>query len=108
MFLGYQDDKIVLAANTRTEIENAPMIELSKIEETAEEYVLWNGKYVKKSEAVPDREELCSLRRNAFEKTTDAYLLQKLETVTTTTELFELLSDWKQKKNQIREEYPYI
>lgn len=40
MFLGYQNNKIVLAANTRAEIENAPLIETTKIEETAEEYVL--------------------------------------------------------------------
>lgn len=108
MFLGYQENKIVLAANTRFEIENAPMIDISKIEETAEEYVLWNGKYVKKSEAVPDREEVCSLRRNAFEETTDSYLLQKLENVATTEDLLDLLSEWKQKKNQIREKYPYV
>lgn len=51
MFLGYQNNKIVLAANTRKELENAPCICLDRIEETAEEYVLCNGTYMLKAAA---------------------------------------------------------
>lgn len=106
MFLGYQDDQIVLAANTRSEIEHAPLIEVSAIEETAEEYVLRNGKYVKATDAV-DKTEITLRRRQVFETTTDAYLLERLENVATTEELFELLSDWKSRKMRIREQLPY-
>lgn len=51
MFLGYQNNKIVLAANTRKELENAPCIYFDKVEETAEEYVLYNGQYMLKAVA---------------------------------------------------------
>jgi len=108
MFLGYQNNKIVLAANTRAEIENAPLIETTKIEETAEEYVLRNGKYVKTSDAVSDKTEIQRQRRQDFEQHTDAYLLERLEDVATTDELFALLTDWKEKKEQIRKENSYI
>ncbi len=107
MFLGYQDNKIVLVAQTRAEIENAPLIETTKIEETTEEYVLRNGKYVKASDAVPDKTEVQRRRRQAFEQHTDAYLLERLEDVATTEQLFALLADWKARKTQIREQLPY-
>ncbi len=46
MFLGYQNGKIVLAANTRAELENAPCMTFDRIEESAEEYVLYKGEYL--------------------------------------------------------------
>ena len=37
MFLGYQNNKIVLAANSREELENAPCMVFDRIEESEEE-----------------------------------------------------------------------
>ena len=51
MFLGYQKEKIVLTANTREELENNKFTHFDRIEETAEEYVQYNGEYVLKAEA---------------------------------------------------------
>lgn len=48
MFLGYQGDKIVLTAQTRAELEKTPFIQMDKIEETTDNYLLWNGNFVKK------------------------------------------------------------
>lgn len=107
MFIGYQGNQIVLAANTRAEIENAPLIETTKIEETAEEYVLQNGNYVKVSDAVSDKAEIQYRRRQAFEQHTDAYLLERLEDIATVEQLFTVLTDWKAHKTQIRKQLPY-
>ena len=46
MFLGYQNKKIVLVANTKEELENAPCMVFDKIVETDKNYFLHNGEYV--------------------------------------------------------------
>ena len=46
MFLGYQSNKIVLVANTKEELENAPCMVFDKIVETDKTYFLHNGEYV--------------------------------------------------------------
>ena len=46
MFLGYQNNKIVLVANTKEELENAPCMVFDKIVETDKTYFLHNGEYV--------------------------------------------------------------
>ena len=46
MFLGYQNNKIVLVANTKEELENAPCMVFDKIVETDKNYFLHNGEYV--------------------------------------------------------------
>ena len=46
MFLGYQNNKIVLVANTKKELENAPCMVFDKIVETNKNYFLHNGEYV--------------------------------------------------------------
>lgn len=46
MFLGYQKEKIVLVANTKEELENAPCMTFDEIKETQENYFLYNGEYV--------------------------------------------------------------
>lgn len=51
MFLGYQNSKIVLVANTKEELENAPCIKFDIIEETDKEYLLYKGNYILKEEA---------------------------------------------------------
>ena len=46
MFLGYQNNKIVLVANTKEELENAPCMGFDKIVETDKNYFLHNGEYI--------------------------------------------------------------
>lgn len=50
MFLGYQNNKIVLTANTRAELENAPCMTFDSIEETDASYTLYNGDYLTDNE----------------------------------------------------------
>ena len=46
MFLGYQNNKIVLVANTKEELENAPCMVFDKIVKTDKNYFIHNGEYV--------------------------------------------------------------
>ena len=46
MFLGYQNNKIVLVANTKEELENTPCMVFDEIVETDKNYFLHNGEYV--------------------------------------------------------------
>ena len=46
MFLGYQNNKIGLVANTKEELEKAPCMVFDKIVETDKNYFLHNGEYV--------------------------------------------------------------
>ena len=57
MWLGYQNGKIVLVKDTREELENAPCMVFDRIEESAEEYVLWGGEYILKAQAEAAQEE---------------------------------------------------
>lgn len=107
MFLGYQNDKIVLAMNTREEIENVPLIELTKIEETNEEYVLWKGEFVLKKEACWNKEDIRNQRRKKYSEETDKFLLENLENVSDIDALLKLISSWKEKKDKIRQELKY-
>ena len=51
MFIGYQNGNIAFVAETREELENLSCVELDKIEEVSEEYVLKDGLYMLKAEA---------------------------------------------------------
>lgn len=51
MYLGYQGEKIALVANTREELENNQYMIFDNIVETIDEYVMYNGEYLIKSEA---------------------------------------------------------
>lgn len=57
MFIGLQNEKIVLAANTKEELENAPCMVFDRIEETAVDYELYNGEYITVAEAQAKREQ---------------------------------------------------
>ena len=46
MFLGYQNNKIVLVAQAKEELENAPCMVFDEIVETDKNYFLHNGEYV--------------------------------------------------------------
>lgn len=50
MFIGKQGNLIVLAANTREELENNKFIKFDSIEETDLELALYNGKYLTQDE----------------------------------------------------------
>ena len=58
MFLGYQKDKIVLTANTREELENAPCMSFDRIEETEVNYTLYNGEYLTDEELLVKQKEI--------------------------------------------------
>ena len=51
MYLGYQNEKIVLVADTREELENNKFIQFDNIVETQDEYVLYKGQYLLKADA---------------------------------------------------------
>lgn len=51
MFLGYQEEKIALVANTREELENNKYMKFDNIVESVEDYVLYKGEYLPKAEA---------------------------------------------------------
>ena len=51
MFLGYQDEKIALVADTREELENNKYMKFDNIVESVEDYVLYKGEYLPKSTA---------------------------------------------------------
>lgn len=46
MFIGYQNNKIVLTANTREELENNKFMTFDDIVETDVNYTLYNGEYL--------------------------------------------------------------
>ena len=69
MFLGYQNEKIVLVADTREELENTHCMVFDKIEETAVDYELYNGEYITSEEA--------QRRREADEKAASIKALQE-------------------------------
>lgn len=57
MFIGYQNNKIVLTANTREELENTPCMTFDKIEETDINYTLYNGEYLTDAEVLVKQKE---------------------------------------------------
>ena len=63
MFLGYQNNKIVLVANTKEELENAPCIAFDEIVETDKNYFLHNGEYVTEIPEPTLEEQVSSLEQ---------------------------------------------
>lgn len=63
MFLGYQNNKIVLVANTKEELENAPCMVFDKIVETDKNYFLHNGEYVTEIPEPTIEEQVSSLEQ---------------------------------------------
>ena len=63
MFLGYQNKKIVLVANTKEELENAPCMVFDKIVETDKDYFLHNGEYVTEIPKPTIEEQVSSLEQ---------------------------------------------
>ena len=63
MFLGYQNNKIVLVADTKEELENAPCMVFDKIVETDKDYFLHNGEYVTEIPEPTIAEQVSSLEQ---------------------------------------------
>ena len=63
MFLGYQNKKIVLVANTKEELKNAPCIVFDKIVETDKNYFLHKGEYVTEIPEPTIEEQVSSLEQ---------------------------------------------
>ena len=51
MFLGYQNEKIVLVADTREELANNKFVFFDRIEESEVDYELYDGEYITVEEA---------------------------------------------------------
>lgn len=58
MFLGYQNNKIVLTANTREELESNKFMKFDSIEETDVNYTLYNGEYLTNEEVLVKQKEV--------------------------------------------------
>ena len=63
MFLGYQNNKIVLVANTKEELENAPCMVFDEIVEIDKNYFFHNGEYVTEIPEPPLEEQVSSLEQ---------------------------------------------
>lgn len=63
MFLGYQNEKIVLVAQTKEELENTPCMVFDKIVETDKNYFLHNGEYVTEIPEPTLEEQVSSLEQ---------------------------------------------
>ena len=63
MFLGYQNNKIVLVANKKEELENAPCMVFDEIVETDKNYFLHNGEYVTEIPEPTIEEQVSSLEQ---------------------------------------------
>lgn len=51
MYLGYQSEKIALVADIREELANNKFMKFDRIEESTEDYELYNGEYLTVAEA---------------------------------------------------------
>ena len=63
MFLGYQNNKIVLVADTKEELENTPCMVFDEIVETDKNYFLHNGEYVTEIPEPTLEEQVSSLEQ---------------------------------------------
>ena len=60
MYLGYQGELIAMAAESKEELEKIPFIKFDRIEETSENYELFNGRYY------PVNKELVAVKNELF------------------------------------------
>lgn len=109
MFLGYQEQKIVLTAKSAEELKSIKEIQFDKIEETERQVVLFNGEY-RFADDVSAEEynaEIKKERQLRFETQTDKMLFEKLETASDIRSLLTAVSEWKSVKDGIRDALPY-
>ena len=103
MYVGYQDERIVYVAETKTEIENLPCVVFDKIEEVSEEYVLVNGNYVTKGDAmrIQNQNKIEELKLKLSE--TDYVVIKIAEGEATAEEYSEVLANRKAWRSEINE-----
>ena len=107
MFVGYQKDKIVFAANTRIEVENAFGVYFDRIEETDINYVLYDGKYLTPVEVEEKQKQERILVLKAELQDTDAQTIRPLRAklAGTSTEVDEeKLTELEYRAQQLRAE----
>lgn len=80
MYLGYQGELIAMAAESKEELEKIPFIKFDRIEETSENYELFNGRYypVNKELVAVKNEEIRKQRQSWYEQHTDPLASRKL------------------------------
>jgi hypothetical protein len=110
MFLGYQNKKIVLTANTRAELENTPCMTFDRIEETDVNYTLYNGEYLTPAEVEGKQKEA---RKKELIAELDALDLKQIRSLaakaagTATDEDLAILADLEEqkaiKRNELKE-----
>lgn len=110
MFLGYQDNKIVLTANTREELENNKFMTFDSIEETDVNYTLYNGEYLTPSEVEAKEKETQKKELMAQLDALDLKCIRALRAIQSgagteadTTKLAELEAQAEQIRQQLQE-----
>lgn len=107
MFLGYQNNKIVLIANAREELEHAPCMSFDRIEETEVNYTLYNGEYLTDAEVLVKQKEA---RKKELIAELDALDLKEIRSLaakasgTATDEDLAVLADLEEQKAVKRQE----
>ena len=115
MFLGYKNNKIIVVANTATELDKMnKYCQFDKIEETDKEYFMYNGEYVCEVPFDQQVEEMRQARANAYASEVDpitAHInrLRDEEVVTPEleAEIRALMEERKQVVARIKAENPY-
>ena len=80
MYLGYQGELLSMVASTREELEKNPFIKFDRIEESSENYELFDGKYypVNDELVAAKNEEIRKQRQSWYEQHTDPLASRKL------------------------------
>ena len=112
MFLGYKNNKIIVVANTATEIEKMnKYCQFDKIEETDKEYFLHNGEYVCEVPYEQQVEEMRQARADAYASEVDPlmseYNRKKTFNLFEEGEEEKLLAEVNAKVEEIKQKYPY-
>ena len=110
IYLGVQNDNIVLVANSRERLESS-LCKFDKIIETQEEYILYNGRYVLKEEAealkLKEQRELRIKELKNLLAKSDYVVLKIAEGVATREDYENILSDrqsWRDEINKLEAE----
>lgn len=111
MFIGYQNNKVVMIGSTREELENAKCIKFTKIEETDKTYFLHNGEYVYEVSFEQQVEDMSNARAQLYAQRVDPLMAEYNRKKTFN--LFEegeeeaLLKEVETIVSEIKYNYPY-
>ena len=81
MFLGYQNNKIVLTANTREELENNKFMTFDSIKETDVDYTLYGGEYLTDEQLAEKQKEAQKQELMAQLNTLDLKCIRSLRAI---------------------------